>query len=478
MTSPVFLRTLLLAMAVLGVTSCAPVIRHHAVTDISTYSSHPRIVAVGGASGTVYVIWNEAGAVAFAKARMGTSLSSPSTPMSVDFSSTAPEPSLAAWRNRVFIAVSGLQSSPGGSTIKDVFFTVSNDLGNSFSSTLNISNMNNETGRVGVAASGDNVSVAWVHRTRGPDVSQDAVYVASSTDGGQSFSTPINLSGPTAVSANFRIGAYQNNVYVLWCKPRALDTGGDDIFLRTSRDGGVSFGSPTTISSNLARCGNEELLLQQDKVYVLFAGIGTSSNTALFVRVSLDAGATFSTARNVSISAERSVRGKLTAVGNNMYVTWEQDVLTTSGKSTDVFFSRSADNGVNFSPPVNLSQGNFDEESWKPAIAASGQYVHVIWMDAGTEQMDAGTGQFDIFYRRSNDSGVSFQPFQTLPPGPSNPLDEGDQVIVARNGKDIYVAWIRQRPATVESELYYYSKRACPRMPAESGLFRCLNCCS
>ena len=92
---------------------------------------------------------------------------------------------------------------------------------------------------------------------------------------------------------------------------------------------------------------------------------------------------------NVSNSAGSSFKTALAVSGNNVHIVW--DDLTPG--NFDILYSRSFDGGATFSPMINLSDNA--GTSNRPAIAVSGNNVHVVWEDKTP-------GNSDIFYRRSD----------------------------------------------------------------------------
>ena len=86
--------------------------------------------------------------------------------------------------------------------------------------------------------------------------------------------------------------------------------------------------------------------------------LGTHSGE-IFFAASRDAGHTFNTPKNLSNkSTSNSEHPQISTEGNNVYVVWdEHDPVTFA---SEVYFSKSNNNGENFSAPENLSnsEGN------------------------------------------------------------------------------------------------------------------------
>src|ERR671931_229099 len=95
--------------------------------------------------------------------------------------------------------------------------------------------------RASIAASGSNVYVSWWdNRTAG----NNEIFLARSTDNGQTFGDAINLSNSTGGSADNQITAKDNNVYVAWWDNK---TGNWEVYSRSSTDGGETFSEPVMI---------------------------------------------------------------------------------------------------------------------------------------------------------------------------------------------------------------------------------------
>ena len=82
----------------------------------------------------------------------------------------------------------------------------------------------------------------------------------------------------------------------------------------------------------------------------------------------------------------------IAAIGNNVHVAW----MDSAGAS-DIFYTRSLDNGETFSSIENGS--NNAGFSYYPAIAVLGNNVYLVWTDDTI-------GNFDILYKRGTFSDI------------------------------------------------------------------------
>jgi hypothetical protein len=93
-----------------------------------------------------------------------------------------------------------------------------------------------------IAASGDNIYIAWWTNKTG----NDEVMFKASTDSGKTFSNKINLSNtPKSDSQDTQIAAAGNNVYITWWERN--QTSNEPVF-RVSNDNGKTFGDKIMLS--------------------------------------------------------------------------------------------------------------------------------------------------------------------------------------------------------------------------------------
>ena len=72
-------------------------------------------------------------------------------------------------------------------------------------------------------------------------------YICKSTDGGNSFGKILNISSNLGFSDSPSISAYNSNVYVVWDDN---SSGNYEIYFANSTDGGNTFSRPINLSKN------------------------------------------------------------------------------------------------------------------------------------------------------------------------------------------------------------------------------------
>ena len=304
----------------------------------------------------------------------------------------------------------------------EIFFAVSNNNGQTFSTPLNISNTQTDSFGPQISSDGNNVYVIWQD---GVDEDFTDILFAVSNNNGQTFSNPINLSNNTGNSDLPQIALSEgNNVYVVWQD----DTpGNNDIFFVVSNNNGQTFSTPVdNLSENIGDSIVPQISSQGNNVYVVWQD-DTPGNNDIFFVVSNNNGQTFSTpVDNLSENIGDSIVPQISSEGNNVYVVW-QDVIPFVEER--IFFAFSTNNGLTFSNSSDNLHGSFLVER-EPKISSDGNNVYVIWRDFGPST--------EILFKVSYDNGLTF----------SHPIflsnDSGDDALfhqISSEGNNVYVVW-------------------------------------
>jgi hypothetical protein len=113
------------------------------------------------------------------------------------------------------------------------------------------------------------------------------------------------------------------------------------------------------------------------------------------------------------------------------------------GGGYEIYYKRSTDGGVSWGADTRLT--NNSDISEGPSVSVYGQVVHVLWFD----ERD---GNFEIYYKRSTDAGISWGADKRLTndPGPS-----GNSSVTV-SGSVVHVVWTDLRDGNPE----IYCKRS------------------
>lgn len=118
---------------------------------------------------------------------------------------------------------------------------------------------------------------------------------------------------------------------------------------------------------------------------------------------------------------------KVATSGNYVYVVWTDPPPI---ENDDIFFKRSTDGGLSFEPEIKLT--GTAASSSDPDIAAYGSEVYVVWREGDREKTD-------VFIRKSNDNGESFGPPIDL--SNSTTGSSSDPTVALSTSGEVAVAW-------------------------------------
>jgi len=159
------------------------------------------------------------------------------------------------------------ETSPEGN---DIFYAGSDDNGLTFSTPINLSQGGIDpwlTRDTQMVVSDNEIYLVWYENSE----TNSGVFFVKSIDGGKTFSQPINLSGVSSSNNFAQIAKHDDNIYIIWTDAK---TGSYDVYLRKSTDGGDTFSSIVNLSndddsSNIFILG-PQIVLTEDKVFTIF----------------------------------------------------------------------------------------------------------------------------------------------------------------------------------------------------------------
>jgi len=265
-----------------------------------------------------------------------------------------------------------------------------------------------------------------------------------STDGGATFSAPINISNNPGWSLQPVIATTQTGpakIYVVWLDETPKNP---DIFFSSSSDGGKTFTAPINISNNSGSSGRAQLAFGEQvlddnfdlaiddagTIYVAWSD-DTSGDWELLFSKSTDGGKTFSKPVNLPKGDTSPRLPDIAIYKGTIYVAWAD----LSKESGDISFSKSTDGGQTWSAPINISNNKGFSDAPDIAIDKDGN-IYVVFDDATTKKSQ-------ILFSRSTDGGNTF----SAPMAIANPArDNGFPNIVIDSKGNIFVAYYEYPP--------------------------------
>lgn len=367
-------------------------------------SSLPALLAHGDANGYIYIVWWEQSDYAYfnralmADAQFGTAVNLGNS-VSVMGSGGY---DIAATGPYVYVAVPDWPS--GGA--KDIFLAISSDYGENFSAPVNVSNSSsNNSYFARVSSEGSAVYAAWLESTG----STTSLRFRASSDNGNTFGTITTLS---------------NDVPLLY---PALETEGEDAYISICDENGVSWVWHYTASSGTI--DTEQLTLDGGSSYEDVAGLAVSDEIVYAVWNESNGGSQnlmlAKKTENVSTftpflpleNAGELESACVAADGTDVYIAWT--------RGTGVYLVRN-ERGT-FHNPITLSSGGTDNPQ-SLGLSVDGGHIHVIWKMGS-----------DIYHRYSSDGAHNFEDAETIASGTTSTAVLFP--VMQCRGADSFIAW-------------------------------------
>lgn len=290
-------------------------------------SSEPKL-SVSGAN--VYVVWRD-DISAETNIYLSRSIDSGANfiaPQKVSTTTDSDLPEVVSTGNSVYIL---WIDSTGDDSI---LFRGSHDKGATLASIEDLDlDSTNAKSAIALAVSGSTVHAIWVEAT-----DNDLFYRGITDNGDGTFtlvpsSSLVTVRDGSSALVESTITATGTSVHVVW-----REAAGDlEIFHSRSIDNGATFGSPTNISDDADFSITPQILMTGTNLYIAWGTLVSGSDLDLFIRTSVDNGATFGTRASVQSHADNASFIKMAVASGLVFLVWEDDT-DDSGTDSDVYF--------------------------------------------------------------------------------------------------------------------------------------------
>jgi hypothetical protein len=284
-----------------------------------------------------------------------------------------------------------------------------------------------------------------------------SLFVASSTDGGKTFSKPVLATEGRSVHVlpveHPALAANLNGQLGIAWLELPPDFDGAKIWYATSKDGGQTFESAQLVASE----SQGEVAMVQ----LAFDQAGNPIFTWLngrelkFTR-SFDQGATFSGIASIGTGTCECCQPQLLVSNKTIYIAYRSlQVGSEHGDIRDVALIRSENEGQNFGPVIPVADAHFYLPACPiagPSLATHAGKLYVAWMDGRFEE----PGKFsrgDAWLSISQDDGRTFSPNIRI--NPEQEMHHTLPTIAVGPSGRLHVAWEAQSQNPNQTFLYY-----------------------
>ena len=275
-------------------------------------------------------------------------------------------------------------------------------LNSSYSETSEIINLSNEiinSTLPQIKTHNNNIYVIWSGNVgHGVDNEiQSDIFLAKSENKGNSFGESVNLSNNTGSSFNPQSEIYSNNIYVVWEDDTLAKTYGQtantSILFRQSKDNGTTFLPTISLTSINADSSNPDITaINNNTVYVVWQDDLDESSKILFKKNMSNTNILISDQETISDNQGDNYEISPQIITSNDTVNIIWDDFNRKEGSSQILKRSSIDGGITLGQVIQLS--NYSEFSINAIINVYNNNVYIVWQ--GNIK-----GQFDIFLSKS-----------------------------------------------------------------------------
>ncbi len=172
-----------------------------------------------------------------------------------------------------------------------------------------------------------------------------------------------------------------------------------------------------------------------DTVHVVWYD-NRDGNQEIYYKRSTDGGVTWGEDTRLTNKSADSWYPSIAVSGSVVHVAWDDD----RDGNNEIYYKRSEDGGSTWGSDTRLT--NNSANSYRPSLAISGSVVHIVWYDDRD-------GNWEIYYKRSTDGGLNWEPDMRLTNDPANSFN----ACVVVSGSFVHIVWTDYRDGN--GEIYY-----------------------
>ena len=249
----------------------------------------------------------------------------------------------------------------------------------------------------------NNLYIVWTDNTSG----NTEVYFKKSTDNGVTWIMHKRLTYTPVPSGPVTIGVDSSNIiHIIW-----VDGYNDiwDLYYKNSTDGGSTWSSRVRLTwGQTGKAYTPSMVVDKnDNIHVVWTiTLHATTNSEIFYKNSTDGGINWSPLNRLTYMAENSkepvIATDLPKGTPYVHVIWSD----RGTGNYEIYHKRSTDLGSSWSAPNRLTW-TIGVSNYPAVAVAYDQGVHIVWMDSSS-------GNFDIYHKRSGDRGVTWSSAKRL----------------------------------------------------------------
>lgn len=341
----------------------------------------------------------------------------------------------------------------GGGTGVEVYYRRSVDDGATWQQDIRLTNYIPQSAAYpAIARSGSVIHVTWHVVSPGPYYK---CYYIRSTDGGTTWSEDTCLTNNNS-SSNTHVSAAGSDVHMV---SQNSTTGSAEVYYIRSTNEGLTWLPEIRLSSNDYKNSFWPVVSTSgSNVHVAWTDMRHSNVCEIYYIRSTDSGVTWGTEILISTidtpTQTASQYSSIAVSGSYVHIAW-QDLYHVSGQPAGIFYRRSTNEGLSWQPVriLGADSHNTNPSNYPgfPSICASSTNVHVVWRDH-RDMYDQWHEPTEIYYKHSTDNGVTWSYDTRLTYElPFKAL----QPSMAVSNEAVHVVWFDLRDESGKYEMYY-----------------------
>ena len=287
-----------------------------------------------------------------------------------------------------------------------------------------------------LTVSGPKVYVVWVEDGGSDMAAGSELFFRRSADAGLSWEETERLTRAPGQSVSPSIAASGNEIHLIWTDLR--NDGIEEIYYKCSRDEGRTWSDDLRLTESMSLKGHPVVSTAGNAVHCFWMDM-RDGNWEIYCRRSIDGGRTWFESNRLTDDPGMSEVPSAVAVGDKVYVVWEDTRDSPTGEDYEIYFKRSTDGGQVWSEDIRLTRAA--RYSLNPFIDISGDDIYVAWQDRRDGEEDGRIPDHEIYLKSSTDGGENWSPDMRLTFEPSNSV----LAAVAATPSSVLVLWVDYR---------------------------------
>jgi hypothetical protein len=261
-----------------------------------------------------------------------------------------------------------------GFSNREIYYIRSTNYGASFEAENRLTNNSGHSMLACIAVSVSVVHVVWQDDRDG----NNEIYYKRSTDNGNSWGSDIRLTNAPSLSEYPSLAVSGLSVNVVWWDYRDGDA---EIYYKRSTNGGVSWEADTRLTSNSGWSLGPSVSVSGSNVHCVWHD-NRDGNDEIYYKSSTDGGTTWGSDIRLTNNSSPQNDACVSSSGSLVHVVWKD----SRDGNLEIYYKRSTDMGLTWSADTRMTTTT--GQTWYPSIVASGQQIHLVYDDfTGTPEI-------------------------------------------------------------------------------------------